>query len=1435
MKIKNVFSAGKMNKDVDERLIQKGEFIEGYNIRVLNTSGSDAGAIENEKGNLQLTNIPATSSPVCIGAVSDDAEEKIYWFVVNSLGHSFIYEYDVVNRMTVTVLADIRPSATQVLNFNSGYKITGANVIYNTSKKEKLLLFTDGLNSPKMVNINRAKTYGTNGFDEDDISLYKKPPRFAPSISPFQTANESENSLREKFFSFAYRYRYLDGGYSAPSSFTYFQFSPKQFELEWAEMKNVGMENIFNGYNIQYNTGDHRVTDIQLLFKYPTETTLFLIDNINKKETGLPNNSTETYEFVNKKIYKTLPPDEVFRLFDDVPLTAKAQDFIDDRLIFGNTSSQYDLLKNAEDEAKIKIDYNVNYTSSSIIDNTIIGFIVPGSEEEIRFNLDGYQLKKGALITFYINLFSNEVTVGPDTYWGGTAEIQSAFVLSQNYGSVIDMVASTEFINCLNSLTNIFESVVQTTSPPDTDLVTYGSFTLLPGTTNTTFKLSAPGIDHRVDNTPLDPNDSDFTTLTEQFLFEDSSFLSYNQFSSNRSLKSNRSYEVGIVYLDEYGRHSSVLLPYSNVNSERSEVFIPIANSVDINKIQIQVNNPAPYWADRYKFFVKTNKALHYNLYGTIIYEDGLDRYVLLEGCNNGKVEKGQTLIVKSDNDGPIFDEVKVTVLEVVTKTAADSETAGDGWIPGNQDFNGNPLNESPGVYMKIRVNNFKMDYDPSNFITYKESLGVGFGAESDPMTFMLIAPQNRNHSQSGGTGTTDFGLLQLKDPTLTEPQVYVDQTLYAGSKIKFKFTYSESDGNPSYSFEKEWYVNNTYTTDPGTKHALEKFFDAETNGYAKTVIGSGPSIFYPNISVFAPFQNMVQYRFVSAQTTAKHFDFQIFYEPHEARWNVRVITNEGVALLESGTIRARVDIYVNPGTVIFETDPIEVDDDVYWETEETFEISGGYHLGNVQDQDASNSAIVSLDFGNCFSFGNGVESVRVFDDRFKPEYDIKSRPNISIVEGYEKRLDKNRLVYSGPFSEETGYNTLNEFNTSRGISKYLDVKYGGIQKIFARERDLIVFQEDRVSKVLFEKNILTSPDGTGSITQIEKVLGQDVPYAGEYGIALNPESFASYEGRMYFTDANRGAVLSINEQGITPISYMGMKAFFKGFLQGNKNKFNYGGFDPRNHQYVLTMSDDSLPAEDFSISCGTTFTKEVTASYTYSFDIANYPGTIDLDYTTSDEISISIVYNGTLYENNNLTGSGSVSFAVTQGDLDVDRSADITIVPSGDSATVTLTHDCPIPEIMDVVILVVNDEDDIDETIINRHKVGADGLFKSELDVFVGEGVSGLAKTLVTRFETITGEMGTGYIPDNGDVVVVQSFKNPNYHTGEFVNGANRLGYYVSNTPGLTASQIRANATYPSITLTTDPNGSELYSMNFTFNRTLADEKLYLVYDYIG
>ena len=100
MKLSSNFSKGKLNKDVDERLVPKGEYTDALNIRVLNSEGSDVGAVENEKGNTKLTFNSESDNPMCIGSVSDEANEKIYWFVVNDSGHSFIYEYDVIKTLS---------------------------------------------------------------------------------------------------------------------------------------------------------------------------------------------------------------------------------------------------------------------------------------------------------------------------------------------------------------------------------------------------------------------------------------------------------------------------------------------------------------------------------------------------------------------------------------------------------------------------------------------------------------------------------------------------------------------------------------------------------------------------------------------------------------------------------------------------------------------------------------------------------------------------------------------------------------------------------------------------------------------------------------------------------------------------------------------------------------------------------------------------------------------------------------------------------------------------------------------------------------------------------------------------------------------------------------------------------------------------------------
>ena len=49
-KLKQTFIRGRMNKDLDERLVPKGEYRDGQNIQVSTSEGNDVGAIENVLG-----------------------------------------------------------------------------------------------------------------------------------------------------------------------------------------------------------------------------------------------------------------------------------------------------------------------------------------------------------------------------------------------------------------------------------------------------------------------------------------------------------------------------------------------------------------------------------------------------------------------------------------------------------------------------------------------------------------------------------------------------------------------------------------------------------------------------------------------------------------------------------------------------------------------------------------------------------------------------------------------------------------------------------------------------------------------------------------------------------------------------------------------------------------------------------------------------------------------------------------------------------------------------------------------------------------------------------------------------------------------------------------------------------------------------------------
>ena len=70
---------------------------------------------------------------------------------------------------------------------------------------------------------------------------------------------------------------------------------------------------------------------------------------------------------------------------------------------------------------------------------------------------------------------------------------------------------------------------------------------------------------------------------------------------------------------------------------------------------------------------------------------------------------------------------------------------------------------------------------------------------------------------------------------------------------------------------------------------------------------------------------------------------------------------------------------------------------------------------------------------------------------------------------------------------------------------------------------------EDKVLKILANKDAVFNADGNTNLTATENVLGQTIPFSGEFGISTNPESFASENYRAYFTDKVRGKVLRLS------------------------------------------------------------------------------------------------------------------------------------------------------------------------------------------------------------------------------------------------------------------------------------------------------------------
>lgn len=174
------------------------------------------------------------------------------------------------------------------------------------------------------------------------------------------------------------------------------------------------------------------------------------------------------------------------------------------------------------------------------------------------------------------------------------------------------------------------------------------------------------------------------------------------------------------------------------------------------------------------------------------------------------------------------------------------------------------------------------------------------------------------------------------------------------------------------------------------------------------------------------------------------------------------------------------------------------------------------------------------------------IEEARIYGD-FNAPITNRGLHAYTKLDSNEMRIRHNGIIYSGIYNDRTSFNETNVFSVSEDITKAVDPHNGSIQLIDAMDNNLTIYQENKVSQALIDKDAIYSAEGVGTPVSTNKlVIGQVTPYVGEYGISKNPESFAKFGYRRYFSDKYRNAIMRLSRDGLTEISKYGMTDWFR-------------------------------------------------------------------------------------------------------------------------------------------------------------------------------------------------------------------------------------------------------------------------------------------------
>ena len=1233
-KLQHTFVQGKMNKDLDERLVPNGQYRDAQNIQISSSESSDVGAVENILGNAKQNNKPGggtwntsfgLTNAKCIGAARDSQNEKIYWFLTSNTVDA-ILEYDQVADVVSPVLVD----TTGVLNFSENNLITGINIL------DGMLFWTDDLNEPRVINIETFKAgsaqsgnvlashthvYGdadpsTRDFVATDITVIKSAPTKRLTVKAYSSAIPSVQPTlllpNGNFRGVGVNPITLDDvNISNKEAGDTVALAWTSQNIQWAGDKGPDCKVILK-YEI--NEDDGTVTKYQVIGVFGSSSNL-------TNSSGTLTISSLSDNIVNSAVAWTMLRTEDEPIFkNDFPRFSYRYKFTDSRYSpyapFTKPAfvpGQFEYLSrdgyNLGMDDNTRIIYIEGFPGSN-------GNTIPADVEEVEILYKGSRSNN----VYLVKSFDRALVTAINPY--------NTTVTTDLLGRVIES----------SQLLRLFDAVPKKAKSQEVigNRVIYGNYLQ----------------DYDVIN-------SDINIVGAQSNTAHSSIG-----LGKESVKSDRTYQLGVTFLDEYGRESPVF------TSPGGAVAVDKTNADKVNAVigSISSASTTPSWATKFKFYVKNSTPEYYNL--------GLDRYYSAEDGNvwlsfpsseRNKIQDGDYINLKKqhDSDIPVSEDNRYKVLDIsneapphiknvktavarsVVKAYAPSGQLSSGFIVGDNriKFYG-PLDDitfhSGGTPNDFSNSNFFNNFRQGGHVSFTRPSGA---EESD--TYKIVSGGPTGAIQL--VGTLNMGVYEVTlDKNITPGDAWL-QSL--SDEAEFRMTVFEDKNRFLPEFEGKFFAkinpNATFIKNvesafvvPGAENLVIdtslQLLKAELGVItAGTFLVSFRDVYNPfrspsgtylgllpgnstdaskfdlsaarteDINNNKPFKAVTYYEklvtgakikfqyidgtqstdfytIISTQTSgldglgdydrdginqgegiATRYQLDRDFDDTQYGGTPSIAQIDKILVYRQDTTTDRV-INSSTNPAIFETEPQELADlDIFYEA------SGFRNISTVKTPTA-------IDWSNCYSFGNGVESDRIRDDFNAPVIGKGVRVSAVLETPYREERRGSSMIFSGIFNSRSGVNNTNQFLLAEDITQDLNPTNGSIQKLHARDTDLIALCEDKCFRILANKDALFNADGNTNVTSNRNVLGQTVPYVGEFGISKNPESFASYGFRTYFTDKARGAVIRLSRDGITEISNKGMTDYFEDGLKSATGAL-IGSYDEQNSSYNIRIGPEQV------------------------------------------------------------------------------------------------------------------------------------------------------------------------------------------------------------------------------------------------------------------